>query len=781
MGGSLNNVNEIEELKRMIKDKLVHFVNRGELSKAKAIIDEAEVYLKNDDEFLSIKGTIYIMEGRLSEAKKILKEALTLNSKNEDILYNLGYLYKLEGDSLSANVFYAKAFSQTKSSDLKEQIIDDMKNIYEDFIHKGENTFAGKRILIGGPIHQEPSILKEFLSSVTDLEEGDMAFDYFFVDDNLNNESSVLLQQFSEKHKNTTILKSQSIDCYIKDDNTHNWTDKLIWKVAAFKNQIIQNALENGYDYLFLVDSDLLLHSKVIKRLISAEKDIISCIFWTKWNKESDILPQVWMSDSYNQFYRDRNEKLTQDEIIRRHKQFLNTMDTPGVYEVGGLGACTLISKNALVKGVNFNEIKNISFIGEDRHFCVRAASLGISLWVDTYYPAYHIYRMEDLGEILDYRIKNYLIDGSPEKYRIALNIKEGIEKLKTYNCSLPLDNGFNKYFVRETVNSRIIQHRERDITAGITSNKSKVMDLKFITFDEESGHADVSIIVKDSGYKDSISTYSERIYRVKVKRDLEGQWLISELEYMSDEKLFSCPLIRIAKPSGNRLTLSMVVKNEADRYLKEVLMSLREYIDEAVIIDDGSTDGSGELCQELLAGIPLKLIRNSDSKFSNEVELRKQQWIETVKINPDWILNLDGDEIFEKNFTKGVRNLINQHDIDVYAFRLFDFWDNNHYREDMYWYAHMVYRPFLLRYQPNFNYTWRETRQHCGRFPNNILELPAKNAEYRLKHLGWARKEDRLSKYDRYMKLDPESKFGWKEQYESILDESPNLLEWIE
>lgn len=34
-----------------------------------------------------------------------------------------------------------------------------------------------------------------------------------------------------------------------------------------------------------------------------------------------------------------------------------------------------------------------------------------------------------------------------------------------------------------------------------------------------------------------------------------------------------------------------MIVKNEENRYLKKVLEALRHYIDEAVIIDDGSTD----------------------------------------------------------------------------------------------------------------------------------------------------------------------------------------------
>src|SRR5690606_16148011 len=53
---------------------------------------------------------------------------------------------------------------------------------------------------------------------------------------------------------------------------------------------------------------------------------------------------------------------------------------------------------------VSFSEIKNLSFWGEDRHFCIRAAALGLSLYVDTNYPAYHIYRESDLEGVWKYK-----------------------------------------------------------------------------------------------------------------------------------------------------------------------------------------------------------------------------------------------------------------------------------------------------------------------------------------------------------------------------------------
>ncbi|MFE6078574.1 hypothetical protein ACFVQB_29420 [Paenibacillus sp. NPDC057886] len=49
------------------------------------------------------------------------------------------------------------------------------------------------------------------------------------------------------------------------------------------------------------------------------------------------------------------------------------------------------------------------------------------------------------------------------------------------------------------------------------------------------------------------------------------------------------------------------------------------------------------------------------------------------------------------------------------------------------------------------------------------------------MKYYGWARAEDRIRKYERYQALDPDARYGWKEQYESILDAEPRLLQWSE
>lgn len=257
-----------------------------------------------------------------------------------------------------------------------------------------------KKILIGTPVRQDPLILSYYLKSLEELNKDNLLVDYCFVDDNDDNASSVLLNSFVDSHKGL-ILSGKDTNVYERDENTHHWNEELIKKVASYKNRIIEYSLTNNYDYLFFVDSDLCLQSNTLQQLISADKDIISEVFWTEWTSGSNALPQVWVTDFYTLYSKSRNEVLTEQQVGLRTWEFLHMLRQPGVYEVGGLGALTLIKRHALEKGVNFNEIKNVSFAGEDRHFCIRAAVLGIQLFVDTHLPAYHIYRKTDLFRLM--------------------------------------------------------------------------------------------------------------------------------------------------------------------------------------------------------------------------------------------------------------------------------------------------------------------------------------------------------------------------------------------
>jgi len=254
------------------------------------------------------------------------------------------------------------------------------------------------KILIASPVQQKPEILRMFLYTVQHVRKPeDCEVHYHFVDDNELPESSAILRRFQASQPNVTIGKSEQHMRYVVDDSTHYWTEDNMERVGRMKDGIIRAAIDGGYDYVWFIDSDLLVHPDTLIHLLQADKDIISCIFWTKWREDGAPMPQVWQSDQYSMVRARSPARSDRAKQAEEAAAFLEMLKKPGIYEVGGLGACTLVSRAALVRGVRFEYIGNLSMPGEDRHFCIRAAALGFRLYVDTRTPAYHLYRPSDL------------------------------------------------------------------------------------------------------------------------------------------------------------------------------------------------------------------------------------------------------------------------------------------------------------------------------------------------------------------------------------------------
>lgn len=181
----------------------------------------------------------------------------------------------------------------------------------------------------------------------------------------------------------------------------HNWHSGLVSRVAAIKDEALRLMLETDADAVFLVDADVILHPDTVRHLLGLNLPVVSEVFWSQWPKYPDVyLPQVWDVHPYS-FH-------SPESVLQLRE--------PGCYKVGGLGACTLIRREALEMFGDsdrwFAPFPGLGEWGEDRHFCTRASAAGISLHADTALPAFHVYRAEQLDEA-----RGWFAAGCPADY----------------------------------------------------------------------------------------------------------------------------------------------------------------------------------------------------------------------------------------------------------------------------------------------------------------------------------------------------------------------------
>jgi glycosyltransferase involved in cell wall biosynthesis len=227
-----------------------------------------------------------------------------------------------------------------------------------------------------------------------------------------------------------------------------------------------------------------------------------------------------------------------------------------------------------------------------------------------------------------------------------------------------------------------------------------------------------------------------------------------------------------------NNLILGSLVYNEEHRFLDKFLNNMSQLTNKIIIIDDGSTDNSISICSKYTSNINI----TNRLMTKNESLLRHKLWNECTKIakDGDYILIQDCDEFYTdnslKNFEKELKTaeLLNA---DSLAIKKYDMWNKTQYREDPpYWNIHFHFLVWCIKYRKNYNYYWNNRKLHCGSLPLNAYYC-AFPSKLQVQHMAYSTLELRQQKVEFYKNLDPNAEWGIKEQYDSILDENPTLI----
>jgi glycosyltransferase involved in cell wall biosynthesis len=232
------------------------------------------------------------------------------------------------------------------------------------------------------------------------------------------------------------------------------------------------------------------------------------------------------------------------------------------------------------------------------------------------------------------------------------------------------------------------------------------------------------------------------------------------------------------------RLLGHICTRNEVDRYLWPCLRWLDELVDEIVLFDDRSTDGTPDMARQLGARVVVR--ETSQPSFAeDESGFRQAGWevlAERAKPN-DWILCVDADEfLVGTGHFHHPRVQLDQH-IDMARLEgtnalvldVAEVWSMQdrklHVRKDGYWGGITARR--LVRFQEDGGFTLR--KEGGGSVPTYAEAVWSHAPGLTLLHLGYATRVDRRGKHTRYS----QSRGHNPAHVASILAE-PTLEEWV-
>jgi len=181
---------------------------------------------------------------------------------------------------------------------------------------------------------------------------------------------------------------------------------------------------------------------------------------------------------------------------------------------------------------------------------------------------------------------------------------------------------------------------------------------------------------------------------------------------------------------------------------LERFVTYFKPLVDELVVYDDGSTDGSYEY---MLQHTP-HVIRGRNNNFSNERQHKQRLLKLALKLDPDFILWLDADEVFTANAKDRMQDLCQycvNNGIDGLSFHELNLWRSHSWRrtDSLYndgWFVR------LWRVTPGMAYHDIKPGLHQTPYPSTLQRIEA-NYDVQVIHYGFSSEKRLAYKYLTY------------------------------
>lgn len=244
---------------------------------------------------------------------------------------------------------------------------------------------------------------------------------------------------------------------------------------------------------------------------------------------------------------------------------------------------------------------------------------------------------------------------------------------------------------------------------------------------------------------------------------------------HVIDEK--NIELVKYIESTG--ITLCMIAKNE-EEFISQSINSVKEIVDEIIVVDTGSSDNTKEICRSLGA----RVIELDWDVYKNGFSYPRNLSIRNASTS--WILRIDADEYIPKKYLSEILNLTKENN-DGYIFPIKNFLENPNNKKPK-WVLSETCR--LFRSYPEIEYrgsvheeldeSWKDLAKLRNK--RNEKGIIIKKVPFHIYHFGYLKPKQFVdNKFKKYCELaeqmiqenpnDPKSYFTTAVHYYHISD----------
>mgnify|MGYP003146155159 CR=1 FL=1 len=215
--------------------------------------------------------------------------------------------------------------------------------------------------------------------------------------------------------------------------NTRIWCDfRFVWGayVDVMRNESASVAIKGQYDYLIMLDADMVYPKETIIKLVGHDKDVVGGLYYWKTLKPfRNKKGAGYAPHAYKKFAGDIFSEYSQYLSIQVEKQ------EQDLVEVDGLGGGGMCIKREVLEKVARPQFEctwdSTELSGEDLDFCKKAKSKGFKLFCDLSVKFGHLTQAAvDQGKLLDlteYALKNHSLFTNEESEDVVIKPDESI------------------------------------------------------------------------------------------------------------------------------------------------------------------------------------------------------------------------------------------------------------------------------------------------------------------------------------------------------------------